>query len=84
MAYTHCYLLYERFNKLKFNKMTNEEIIEALKEEITLLYNCTDDPIMKAKLKRISSGDIVLRCKCPMCGEKFMPEDGMKLSERIL
>jgi len=34
--------------------MTNEEIIEALKEEITLLYNCTDDPIMKAKLKRMS------------------------------
>ena len=64
--------------------MTNEEIIEALKEEITLLYNCTDDPIMKSKLKRISSGEIVLRCKCPMCGEKFTPEDGMKLSERIL
>lgn len=64
--------------------MTNEEIIETLKEEITLLYNCTDDPIMKAKLKRISSGDIVLRCKCPMCGEKFAPEDEMKLSERIL
>jgi hypothetical protein len=64
--------------------MKNEAIIEVLREEIILLYNSTDDPIMKAKLKRISSGDIVLRCKCPKCGEKFAPEDGMKLSERIL
>ncbi len=64
--------------------MTNEEIITDLKEQIIQLYNCTDDPVMKAKLKRISSGSIVLRCKCPNCGEKFEPENGMKLSERIL
>jgi transcription initiation factor IIE alpha subunit len=64
--------------------MTNEEIREELKETIINLYNCTDDAKMKVKLNRILNGDIVLRCKCPMCGEKFVPEDGMKLSERIL
>jgi hypothetical protein len=64
--------------------MSNEEIISALKEEITLLYNCTDDSEMKAKLRRISSGEIILRCKCPMCGEKFDPKKNMKLSEKIL
>ncbi len=52
----------------KNKTMSNEEIIAELKEHITLLYNCTDDSEMKAKLRRISSGDIVLRCKCPMCG----------------
>ena len=52
----------------KNKTMSNEEIIAELKEHITLLYNCTDDSEMKAKLRRISRGDIVLRCKCPMCG----------------
>jgi hypothetical protein len=34
--------------------MTNEEIKEALQKEVILLYNCADDPIMKAKLRRFS------------------------------
>lgn len=64
--------------------MSNEEIIAELKEEIILLYNCTDDPEMKRKLRRIINGDIVLRCKCPRCGHKFEPKEGLKLSEKIL
>jgi len=34
--------------------MENKEIIKALNEEITLLYNCTDDPTMKMALKEIN------------------------------
>lgn len=64
--------------------MTNEEIREELKETIVNLYNRAEDAEMKAKLNRILSGDIVLRCKCQRCGHKFPTEDGLKLSERIL
>lgn len=64
--------------------MTNDEIIETLKEELIILINCTDDVNLKAKLRNILHGEQVLRCKCPKCGEKFEPKDNLKLSVKIL
>ena len=64
--------------------MTNEEIIEEVREDLINLLNCTDDVEMKAKLKTILQDDIVERCRCPMCGEKFDPRKNIKHSKRIL
>ena len=64
--------------------MTNQEIITELQEHITLLYNCTDDAEMKAKLRRIKSGFVVERVKCPRCGSKFTTHDNMKFAVKIL
>lgn len=64
--------------------MSNEEIINELREEIINLRNCTDDPQMIARLYKILNGDIVSRCKCPNCGNKFDPREEMKHAFRIL
>lgn len=64
--------------------MTNEKIIEELREDIITLLNCTDDAEMKKKLKTILQESIVQRCKCPSCGEKFDPRENMKYAKRIL
>lgn len=64
--------------------MTNEQIIDELKESIKLLLPCTEDEEMKAKLKTILNGNIIHRCKCPRCGEKFEPKDNMKYATKIL
>ena len=64
--------------------MSDKEIIEALREEIILLYNCADSEIIKTKLFYILNGDKIEQCKCPKCGEKFSPKENIKLSVKIL
>lgn len=64
--------------------MTNEQIVAALKEEINLLYNCTDDPDMKAYLRWLKTAYAVERCKCPRCGNKFDAHEGMKYAKKII
>ena len=64
--------------------MSNEEIVTALKEEITLLYNCTDDSEMKARLKYIASGLYIDVCKCDVCGHKMKTNEAFKSGFKIL
>lgn len=65
--------------------MTPKEIINELREEVTLLLNCTDDERVKEKLLYILNGEKIDLCKCPQCGETFpVNDDTMKGSMKVL
>jgi hypothetical protein len=64
--------------------MTDNEIINELKEEIILLLNCTESAKIKEKLLFILNGNVIDMCKCPMCGETFNVDENEKHSFKIL
>jgi len=64
--------------------MTKYEILNEIREDLVNLYNCTDEPEVKGIIKTILNKDYIDYVKCPKCGNKFEPEEGMKHSFKIL
>jgi len=64
--------------------MSKEEIIKEIKEDIIILFNCTDDSETKEKLNNILNGWHIKRCRCPMCGEKLDAKENSILEIKIL
>ena len=56
-----------------------ENIIEFLK----IQYNGADEKL-KQQIRTILNESIVVRCKCPQCGEKFDPSEHVKYSKKLL
>jgi len=64
--------------------MSRDEILHEIREDLTNLFNCTDEPEVKRIIRTILNRDYIDYVKCPKCGNKFEPEDGLKHSFKIL
>lgn len=64
--------------------MSKDEILQEIREGLINIYNCSDEPSVKSMIKTILDKDYIDYVKCPSCGNKFEPEEGMKHSFKIL
>lgn len=64
--------------------MSRDEILHEIREDLTNLYNCTDDTEVKNIIRNILNKDYIDTVKCPKCGNKFETEENMKHSFKIL